>query len=120
MWAVIIGKRSPNTTMIGLSTPVSDDGSTTWSGTSTRLPARSLYQWTRQRLRASGPCGSASPTRAGSIVDGSASSANVGSVMPRSRNRSTLLASAVVVDDPVGQAELVLEHVDGRRRSRSR
>ena len=59
------------------------------------------------------PCGSASPTRAGSIVDGSASSANVGSVMPRSRNRSTLLASASLVDDPVGETELV----DERRRS---
>ena len=45
--------------------PVSDGGSTTWSGTSTRPPSRSLYQCRRHRLRASGPSRSASPTRSG-------------------------------------------------------
>ena len=80
-----------------------------------RRPGRRRGRCTSGRATgcaASGPCGSASPTRrAWSIVDGSASSANVGSVMPCSRKRSTLLASAVVVDDPVGQAELVLERI---------
>ena len=46
-----------------------------------------------------------------SNVDGSASSANVGSVMPRSRNRSTLFGQRVGVDDPVGEPELVLERL---------
>src|SRR6266508_918755 len=94
LWAVIIGNRSPNTTMTGLSIPVSSLGSTTWSGTSTRAPVTSLYQWFRHRLRASGPCGSASPTRAASITVGPASSANVGNEIPRSANRATLLAKA--------------------------
>jgi hypothetical protein len=97
--------------MMGLSTPVSDDGSTTWSGTSTRLPARSLYQCTRHRLRASGAFLSASPTSSAGNDDGSASWAKVGSVMPRSRKRATLLAIDGVVDHSIGQPELVLEGV---------
>src|SRR6056297_1354912 len=81
--------------MIGLGTPVRLGGSTTWSGTCTRSPARSLYQWTRHRLRASGPCGSASPTICSwSNVDGSASWPNRGNLIPWSRNRSMLFERA--------------------------
>jgi hypothetical protein len=94
--AVIIGKRSPNITMMGLSTPVSDDGNTTWSGTDTRSPAMLLYQWTRKRLRASGASLSRpfnpAPVSAG-IVEGSASWAKVGRTIFCSAKRFTLLAS---------------------------
>ena len=90
--AVIIGNRSPKTTMIGDSIPVRDDGNTTWFGTSTRLPSRSLYQCTRNRLRGSAASLSTPFVMSCEISRGSANSPKVGSTIFCAAKRFTLLS----------------------------
>ena len=91
--AVIIGNRSPNTTMIGESIPVSDDGRTTWSGTDTLSPARLLYQCTRNKLRGSAAFLSTPFVMLSEMRCGSANSPNVGRTIFCAAKRSMLRSS---------------------------
>src|SRR3954453_4048904 len=75
--------------MIGLGTPVSEGGNTTWSGTATTPPDDPLCQWTRNKLRASAAFGSMLAGTGGSNAAGSASCAKVGRTIPCARKRST-------------------------------
>ena len=112
LWAAIIGKRSPN----------SDDDRALDPGQRRRqddvlghvdavagevvVPV-DAPQVPRRRA----PAGRRHRRATWSIVVGSASSANVGRTMPRSTEAFDAVGQGVVVDDAVGEAELVLERV---------
>ena len=96
------------------STPVRLDGSTTWSGTSTRSPARSLYQWTRHRLRGVRSLW-VGVADLGGVVEGRGILE-----LGERRQRDALLTEPFdavgersFVDDPVGEPELILERLRG-------
>ena len=96
-----MGNLLPSTTTTLASTPVSDGGSTTCWGTSTREErSASLYQLTRHRLAASAASGSTpfnEAMAAAGAVAGWASWAKVGSGMRRSAKRLTALSYDVTL-----------------------
>ena len=116
--AVIIGKRSPKTTMMGDSIPVIDEGKTTWSGTSTLSPSRLLYQCTRNKLRGSAAFLSTPAVRLAGMRCGSASSPNVGRTIFCSAKRRTLFssdfASTILSASPNCSWRAVASRVDSR------
>ena len=95
--------------MIGLSTPVSSFGNTTCSGTSTRLPRRSLHP---------PEVAGVGPLRIGvADVLGVVERGRIGELRERRQGDAPLpearhgVGQCVFVDDAVGQPELVLESV---------